>query len=161
MNETEAVNSFEYVHLDQIDPSFETLPTDFYNLKIVTAEMKEFDKTATGGSKGKFIKLGLAVTGHAKYSGRRVWQTLFPNDFTFRILRRVQDATGVNQDANETLEQWVTKLGKIGPTLKLQVVEVPDVLFKTGEPNPRTVKADGTPAMKNEVNFKAGVQPGD
>jgi len=154
----ETVNSFDYVHLDQIDPSFTMIDEDYYNLKLITAEQKEYDNTAKGGKAGKFIKFGFAVQDHPKFTGRRVWPSaMFPNEFVFRILRRIQDATGVNQNGDTT--GWLNKLQAIGPVLKLKVVVVPDTNYN-GTPNPKTVRPDGSPGDRNDIDWKAGIQPG-
>jgi hypothetical protein len=156
MNETEA--GFQYVHLDQVDPNFTLIDDGFYNLKLLSAERKTFDKTATGGSKGEFIKFGFAVTGSGKFSGRRVYpEALFLNDFNLKVLRRIQDASGVQQNGNT--DEWLKKLTAIGPVMRLKVEVVPDVDFKTGQPKPATMKPDGTAAMKQIINWKAGIQP--
>lgn len=154
----ETVNSFQYVHLDQVDPNFTMIDEDYYNLKLITAETRTYDKTATGGKAGEFIKLGFAVQDHPKFTGRRVYPSpLFPSEFSFRVMRHIQDATGVQQ--NGDTNAWLNKLQAIGPVLKLKVVIVPDASF-AGVPNPKTVKADGTPGDRNDINWKAGVQPG-
>ena len=153
------VNSFEYVHLSEVDPNFTLIDEGFYNLKLISAEYKEYDKTATGGKKGEFIKLGFAVTGDPKFSGRRVYPSaLFPNSFVLKTLRRIQDASGVEQTG--TIRNWVEKLNGIGPVLKLKVMQVPDANF-AGVPNPRTVQADGSPGTKVDIDWAAGVQPGE
>lgn len=156
--------SFQYVHLDQIDPSFTTIEEGFYNLKIVSAELREYDvkpgtKAYTGpGQKGHFINFGFAVTNSPKFAGRRVYATLFENGFDFKVMRRIQDATGVQQNGDTSA--WLGKLGSIQPIVKLKVAVVPDVM-RDGTPNPKTVKGDGTPGDKNVIEFKAGVQPED
>jgi hypothetical protein len=155
----ETVNSFQYVHLDQVDPSFTMIDEGFYNLKLITAETREYDKTASGGKKGEFIKLGFAVQDHTKFTGRRVYpQPLFPSEFSFRVLRRIQDATGVQQ--NGDTNSWLAKLQAIGPVMKLKVTVVPDANF-AGVPNPKTVKPDGSPSDRNDIDWKAGIQPGE
>jgi hypothetical protein len=155
----EDVASFQHVHLDQIDPSFAPIEDGYYNLKLLSAEYREFDKTATGGKAGEFIKFGFAIQDDPKFSGRRVWpQALFPNNFVFKVLRLIQDATGIAQ--NGDMKAWLVELGNIQPTLKLKVYTGPDVRFD-GTPNPHTVKADGTPGDRTDIDWKAGVQPGD
>lgn len=152
----ETVNSFDYVHLDQIDPSFTNIEEGYYNLKVITAEQRTYDNTAKGGKAGSFIKLGFAVQDDPKFTGRRVYPSaMFPNNFVFRVLRLIQDATGVNQ--NGDTNGWLAKLQAIGPVLKLKVVIVPDTNFN-GTPNPKTMKADGSPGDRNDIDWKAGVQ---
>jgi hypothetical protein len=163
----EEPQSFEYVHLDQIDPSFTPIDDDFYTLKILSAERREYDVkpgskayTGTPGQKGEYINFGFAVTDSAKFAGRRVYESLFPNGFTFKVMRNIQDAVGISQNGDTTA--WLAKLSTVQPLVKLKVAIVPDV-NRDGTPNPKTAKtlADGTVVAgnKNVIDWKSGVQP--
>lgn len=155
-----AVQSWEYINVNDVDPNFTAIPDDFYNLRIIQAELKTFDKTATGGTKGSLVKLGFAITNHPSLSGRRVYPDgMFLNDFNQKALRRISDATGVQQTGD--FPAFLKKLAAVGPVVKLKVETVPDVNFKTGAPNPFNMKPDGSPGTKTIINYKAGVMPSD
>jgi hypothetical protein len=156
------VQSWSYVNLNDVDPNFTAIPDDFYNLGVIQAELKPFDKTATGGTKGEFVKLAFSIRNHPTLTGRRVYpDPMFLNNFNLAALRRIMDATGVQQAPGESLESWLKSLQAVGPTVKLKVETIPDVNFKTGVPNPYSMKPDGSPGTKTIINYKAGVQPED
>lgn len=156
----EDVQSFRHIHLDQVDPSFQPIDENYYNLRITSAELKEFTykNGEKAGQTDERINLGLTVVNDPKFSGRRLYESLFPNGFSFRVMRRIQDATGIPQ--NGETESWLKELAAIGPVVKLKVIQVPDVL-RDGTPNPKTVLASGDAAPKNVIDWKSGVQPGD
>lgn len=155
--------TFKYVNLNEIDPSFTNIEPGFYNLRISKAEMREYvSKKETAklaiGQTGYYVNFALTVVGHEKFSGRKLFESLFENDFTFKCLRRIADATGVPQSGS--LEDWLKELQTISPVVKLKVDVVSDV-NRDGTANPKTVKPDGTPGEKNVISWKSGVQEGD
>lgn len=154
---------FKYVNLSEIDPNFTPVDEAFYNLRVTKAELRSYvstkdTKTLKTGDTGEYVNFRFTITGHEKFSGRTLFESLFPNEFTFKVLRRVQDATGVQQTGS--LEDWLKELTSISPTIKVKITKVPDV-YRDGTANPKTAKPDGTPSDKNVVDWKAGVQPGD
>lgn len=144
------------------------LDSEFYNLRITKAEFKTYlikagsaavrNGTANVGDEATYINLAFTVVDHQKFTGRKHWEPIFPSDFSLKCLKRVEEATGVQQTGS--MEDWLSQLTAIGPTVKLKVDKVPDVM-RDGTPNPKTVKSDGTAAEKNVVDWKAGVAPGD
>lgn len=158
----EQIISFDYVDLHDVDPNFTLLDgPEVYSLRITKAEMptyvaKTTTKSQTAGDSVKYVKLTFTVTDHPKFTGRKHWESLFFSDFTLKTLRRIMEATGVDQTG--TLEEWLASITQIQPVVKLQVEQVPDV-NRDGTPNPQTVNPDGTPRPKNVVNWRAGVQP--
>lgn len=167
MDEAQAqvVNSFKYVHLDQVDPNIKWTPVDegFYNLRLISAERKEYTKSPEkGGGTGEFIKLGFAIQESGKFAGKKIYpDALFPNGYTFRVMRRIQDATGISQEGDT--DTWLAALQTVQPTLKLMVVNVPDVNFSgvVNTKNPGYNAETGDPGMKTVIDWNAGVQPGD
>jgi hypothetical protein len=158
-----AASEFDYVRLQDIDPSFQALEEDVYNLRILKAEAitytaKKDTKTAKSGDEAVRYSLQFAVQGHPKYSGRRIFETLFPNDFTWKVFRRIMDATGIPQ-GDLTISDWLVALTQTQPAVRLKVEATPDVL-RDGTPNPKNVRPDGSPGLKNVIAWKAGVQPG-
>ncbi len=120
---------FEYVDLNEIDPTIKPLTKDFYNLKILKAELKSTtyktgDKT---GQPLQFVKFTLAIVDHPDFSGRRVFpKPLFEGQSTFKKLRKVMDATGVAQEPGTPLDAWLAVLSEAQPTFKAQVTQVLD-----------------------------------
>ena len=152
-----ALEGFEYTDLNEVDPSFKPIDADFYNLKILKAELKSFtykqdSKNHAAGDPGSMLKLQLAVTQHPTYSGRRLFEGLFFGARELRALRKIQDQTGVAQDPGSPFTDWVAKLNERQPVFKAQVTKGPDVDYRG---NARSFEADGTtPAVVNKVNWK-------
>lgn len=153
---------FEYADLKHVDPNFTLLDgPEVYAFRITKAEIakyvaKKTTERQTAGQEVSYIKLTLTVTDHNKFTGRKIWEPLFYSEFSLKILKRIEQATGVEQTGSMT--DWLTELSNIQPVIRLQVDQVPDV-DREGNPNPKNVKPDGTPGLKNVVNWKAGVQP--
>jgi hypothetical protein len=148
--------SFEYVNLNDVDPSFQPLDAEVYDLRITKAELKPYKDRKTDEEK-KRIAFTFVVTDHPKFSGRKLWESFFPNNFAFGTLRRIMDATGITQTGS--LEDWLTELSTVQPTIRVKV-DIEEDVYRDGTPNPKTVKADGTAALKNVIAWKSGVQPG-
>jgi hypothetical protein len=152
---------FRYVDLKDVDPNFTLLDPEMYDLRITKAELvtyvsKHDTKTLKTGEEGTYFKFAFTVVDHPKFTGRKIWETLFPSEFSLKILRRIADNTGISQSGS--LEDWCKEVTQISPTVKLMVDKVPDTIGKDGVPNPRTQKADGTASDKNVINWRAGVQ---
>lgn len=165
MDETQIVNSFKYTHLSEVDPNVKWKPVDegFYNLRLTSAKRYEYPRSAEkGGGTGEFIKFQFTITGSDTFLGRKVFpDALFFSSYAQRILRKVQDATGIQQDSE--MDAWLTALETVQPTLKLKVINVPDVNF-SGVPNtknPGYNAETGDPGMKTIVDWNAGINPGD
>lgn len=158
----EPIVGFDYVNLHDVDPNFTLLDgPEMYSLRITKAELptyvaKTTNKNQTIGDLVKYVKLTFTVTDHPKFTGRKHWESLFFSDFTLKTLRRIMEATGIDQTGS--LEEWFALVSQIQPVVKLQIDQVPDV-NRDGTPNPQTVNPDGTPRSKNVVNWRAGVQP--
>jgi hypothetical protein len=158
-----AIDQFRYQHLAEIDPSFTPIDTGFYNLKVVSAAYKTgvISRGKNAGNPYASLNLGLAVVNDPKFTGRRLWPSFFlSNNFDMKQLRLIMDNTGVQQNEAGDLKEWGESLAKVGPVLKLKVIEVPDLNYD-GTVNPKNAKADGSPGTKNVIDFKAGVQPGE
>jgi hypothetical protein len=160
------VMGFEYVDLKNVDPNFTLLDgPEVYSFRITKAEMptyiaKKDTATQKAGDEVKYIKFTFTVVDHPKYTGRKHWEPLFgANDFNIRILKRIEEATGVVQGGS--LASWLEELSTIQPVVKLQIDKVPDGQTLQGvfTPNPGNVNADGSARDKNVVNWKSGVSP--
>lgn len=152
----EVVNSFEYVHLGDVDLTFKSIPQDVYTLQVSGAGIKEIEykKGAKAGTTGQVAKLQLTVVDHPQYSGRRLFETAFPDDGGLRILRRLQDSTGVVQATNEPLPQWLERIAEVKPTFRVLVTEVQAKDFTTRSPK---VDETGAPVMDNKIVWKEAV----
>jgi hypothetical protein len=155
---TNQIEDFNYVNLQEIDPAFETLPTNLYTLQVQKAELKEFvykPGSEKAGQTGSFVKFQFVVVDHDTYSGRRVFETLFPSTFTFKGLRRLMDATGVVQEAGAPLTEWLGTLTNESPKFKIMVEQAEDV-DKNGVAKNTDFK--GNPAKINRLRWN-NVQP--
>lgn len=157
---------FRYVDLKDIDPNFTLLDPEFYNLRITKAELQGYEVKAGSaaalrgepvGTQKAFVKIAFTVVDHQKFTGRKIWESLFPSDFSFKCLKRIEEATGV---PFTDMEGWLVELTNTAPVVKLKVDKVQDVM-RDGTPNQKTMKSDGTPGDKNQVDWRAGVQQGD
>ena len=139
MTNDELNNTFEYVDLDTIDPSFKAIPQDVYTLVPIKAEIKEFTYKSgeRKGQTGQRVAFQLAVTDHPQYAGRRVFATLFAGDFAFRTCRRISDTTGVPQ--NGSFRDWLAAYTESKAPFKIMVTTKP--------------KADGS-GDDNDVDWK-------
>lgn len=142
---------FDYVDLNDIDPNFSPIPEEMYTLKILKAEKKDFNykQGAKAGQAGQMLKFHLAVADHPEHSGRRLFPSLFPSNFTFRALRRLADATGIQQEPGTGIEQWLADLSEVQPMFKAKVT------FLTK----RVKNADGT--WSTEVVLNDAGNPSD
>jgi len=147
---------FSYVDLNEVDPSFKPLPTDFYSLKILKAELKSFNYKKTtanhiAGDPGEFVKFQLAVTDHPEYSGRRIFESLFFGRRELRGLRLLMDATGVVQSPGSPMEEWLKSLSEVQPVFRTKVECKPDI-NKDGTPRSIDPKT-GLPQDINVVKW--------
>ena len=147
------VLGFDYVDLNEVDPNFTAMPEDMYTLRILKAEKIDFQyKTgAKIGQDGERISLQLAVVEHPELSGRRLFESLFPSNFVYRVLRRIADATGVQQEPGSPLTTWLGTLSELQPTFKVKVG------FKTDRAGVVLMTPAGKP-QDNAVDWRE-VQP--
>jgi len=147
--------SFEYVNLNEIDPNQESIPAGMYTYKILKAEHKSGVSKTKQDANGQaaqyeFISVALAIQDDPKYSGRRLWESFFPNSYGMKALRRIMDSTGVQQAPGQPLDEWLTELSLQQPTFKAPLNNEPD-LNRDG--TVRVYAADGvTAARKNSIN---------
>jgi len=142
--------SFDYVNLAEIDPNQELLPANMYTLKILKAELKSGVSKATNEPYTN-ASFTFAVQDDPTYSGRRLWESFWPNSFGLKALRRIMDATGIQQAPGQPLEEWLKDLSIQQPTFKVPVKNEEDIDYKTKKP--RSFGPDGvTPARKNSLN---------
>ena len=118
---------FEHVHLNEVDPTFDVVPDDVYQLKFLKGEVLDFEykpgnkKGIPAGTVGQRIKLSLMITNNDQFAGRRIWATLFPSNFTLKVLRRLSDRVGIPQEAGEDLPAWLERMSEIQPEFRTKV----------------------------------------
>ena len=117
------MDSFEHVNLNTIDPTTAPFTKSTYTLQVTDAYMKEFEykKGERAGEKDKFIKLVLAITNSDRYTGRKVYASLFNNKGTLIQLRRIMDATGIPQEVGTPMDEWLTSLKESKATFNAPV----------------------------------------
>jgi hypothetical protein len=143
---------FSYVDLNEVDPTFKPLPTNFYQLKVLKAEVKSWAKNEKSG---EYVKFQLAVVNHPEYSGRRLFESLFFSKKALRSLRLLMDATGISQVPGSPIEEWLRSLTELQPEFKTKVECLPDLDYKGNVKSidPKT----GQPMLINVVKWSETV----
>ena len=123
------MNNFEHVNLNEIKTGNEVLPVGDYNLRVISAELKDY-VSKKDGEPGQFLKVGFAVTDDPSYSGRRVYQTFFSGSSTDKQFRILMDATGVEPDGvfdGPGRVAWLNSIRDAGITFSapVKIVEEP------------------------------------
>lgn len=164
------VTDFRYVDLKEVDPTFELLDPEMYELRISKAEFRTFNykqdnpaKGISAGDEGRYVNMSFTVANHPKFSGRKYFHSFWLNQFDLKNLRRIADAAGVEQKG--TMEEWLQSLSSIQPSVRLKIDKVPDTVRQKNSdgtyvdvPNPKTANPDGTPQLINKIDWRAGVQ---
>jgi hypothetical protein len=156
---TENEQGFEYIDLNEIDPSFKALPEAFYTLRVLKAERKTFDykNGPKAGTSGDMLKFQFAVTDDPSYSGRRLFPAVFPgNKRALRGLRKLADATGIQQEPGTAIDTWLAALTEVQPTFK-QKVKYAAKWNKDTQQEEVVLNEKGEPA-DNDVDW-AEIQP--
>ena len=149
--------AFEFVNLNEIDPSQKNLPEGVYTFQIVKSAFVRKEATKDKPAYA-VVKLQFAVVDHPELAGRRMFGDFYMNDFNLKNLRRIMDATGVSQEPGEPLTGWVERLGQLQPTFKVPVVEkqATEYLGKDAEGKPirhPKFKENGEPELENSINW--------
>lgn len=138
--------AFEHINLNEVSTESELIPPADYNLKLTKVEKKTYDKTATGGNAGEYINFSVGITDDPNYTGRRVFQTLFPSKGMPKQLKRLMDATGIEPEGTfESLDAvvtWMESIRQAGATFSAPVTA-----------NPETDKRDGSSRPVNRINL--------
>lgn len=150
------VESFEYQDLNTIDPTMKPVDEGVYTLKILKAVRQTYVKNE---KEGEFIKFHLAITNDHKFSGRRLFPTLFMSDFNLKVLRRIMDNTGVVQVPGTTLDEWLKSLTEMQPEFKTKVLTYEDRKFVKGDKGVptgevRSTLPNGEPAPVNAIDWR-------
>ena len=117
-------NSFEHLDLSSVDPNFEPIERGLYNLRLMNIERKPYfykeddpkvlaGEVAAGEVKGDRIPYRVVIIDHPTLSGRSIRGTLWPRPATFKALRRLADATGIEQEGD--FDSWLRALESAKP----------------------------------------------
>lgn len=149
MTET-LVNEFEYIHLADIDPNFSPIDEGVYTLKVMKLEYRQ---PKSGGN--TYISGQFAVTGNNKFTGRRLFNSFFGNDFDKRTLRRIADNTGVAQQPTESFGSWMDRISEVQPTFRVFVTKEADTSWDK-EKQSRVLRLDdnGKEVIVNKIRWK-------
>ncbi|MBW1739168.1 MAG: hypothetical protein JRJ69_16965, partial [Deltaproteobacteria bacterium] len=109
---------------------FEPIETGIYNLRIMNIERRPYfykeddpkvmaGEAMAGDVKGDRIPYRVVIIDHPTLSGRSIRGTLWPRPATFKALRRIADATGIEQDGD--FDDWLKKLDTTKPCVTCQV----------------------------------------
>lgn len=139
---------FEYIDLNDIDPTPELLPEGVYTLMVVKANARSGVSQKTGNPYS-CISFTFAVTDHEQYSGRRIFETVFLHPNGLKALRRLMDATGVAQQPGQPLSEWIRELAAERATFKAHVRQIEERDGDVVRTDPET----GRPATRNAISW--------
>jgi len=125
-------NTFEYVHLNDVDPNFAPIEQGVYTLTIRELRRRSYffkpddPKVLSGDAvegevKGDRITYRAVISDHPELAGRTVRGTLWPRQSTFKALRRLADATAIIQDDEEGFDTWLERVEAEAPTVNCLV----------------------------------------
>lgn len=140
---------FDYVDLNLIDPEPEKLPAGMYTVQLAKAELQSGVSQRTGKPFQR-ITIQLVVQDDERFAGRRLFESLFAGEYGIKALRRIMDATGIQQQPGEPVAEWLKRVALERPSFKVMVRLEDDKDYATGEVR---IGADGQPAKRNSVNW--------
>lgn len=120
--ETEESNhtmeEFNYVDLHTIDPTFKPVDAGVYTLQVNSIKGQTVEiKTGKNAGKTKLLLKGsFTIVGDPNFSGRKLWYTFWAdNRINLVELRKLMDATGIEQQQGESLTDYGTRFGELNP----------------------------------------------
>lgn len=132
MSETNQAFEFEYVNLNEIDPTLKPVPAASYKQRLVKTSVINGIGKNSGKPYTRF-EVQTQIIDHPQQGGRAVFGSLFPSgQKEMRFLRRLMDATGVVQSEGEPLGEWFGRLATDKPEFQ-GVVGVESYTTSTGE----------------------------
>lgn len=145
---------FNYVNLSEIDPNQKNLPTAVYTLMPVgqaktVSYVAKNDPAQVEKSK---INVRFAIVGDPNFSGRSLWESFYQSEFSLKTFRRIMDATGVPQQMNEPLVDWLNRLIQEQATFRAKVDEV-EAMDKNGNIFQFDPVDPTKPAKQNKINW--------
>lgn len=117
---------FDFLNLNEIDPTVKPVPPGLYTLKVNKAEfgtfvLKQDDKYGDGktGDTKKYVKFRFQVVGDSDERGKTMFISNFGGKRGATELRLLMDGIGIPQEG--TLEDWLTTLSQEKPEFNAQV----------------------------------------
>jgi len=120
----EAAVEFEHINIMEIDPTFKPINEGFYTLQVNKLTPKTITPSK-GKNQGKAVLVlngSFTVVGDDAFSGRKIWKSFWAsNPVDLKDLRRLADATGVTQDAGQTLSEYAQTFETLNPPAEFKV----------------------------------------
>ena len=110
---SEQVSTFEHVNLNEVDPASAPFVSAAYTLQLMDVEKKAYvsgPDTKNPGVAGEYIQLVFAIAESPDFSGRRIYETMFPGNGTNKRLRRMADASGFSQDDGQSVFEFLVSM---------------------------------------------------
>lgn len=126
------MSEFEYVNLNEIEPTAPLVPQGSYKLRLVGAEVQD---GASEKGPWRRYKVQVQVLDHPTQAGRRVYDSFFQSPSKLRYLRKLMDATGIAQPAGVDVVEWFSGLPAQNPEFNAVIKE--DSYMKDGVPKPK------------------------
>ena len=119
-----AVAEFDHINLSEIDPTFKPIDVGYYTLQVNALTPKVITPKA-GKNAGKSVLAlngSFTVVGDPNFAGRKLWKFFWTsNPVDVKDLRKLQDVTGVTQEAGETLSDWAARFADLNPPAEFKV----------------------------------------
>jgi len=134
------VPDFSHVNINDINPDFEAIETDFYPVQLV--KVQEFTKVfeeliksgpnagnpnPRAGQEYKQLSLHFAIV-DGEFAGRRVFKTLFEGSTKdYKFVARVARAVSIPQeDTDSSLAEYLTRISEAEVPFKAKINKTPD-----------------------------------
>lgn len=134
--------NFDHVNLSEVDPNASSVPDGPYTFQVAGVYPKNYIAKSgeNAGKQGNYVSVRFAIVGTDKYAGRSTFESFFPNKGSAIMLRKVMDATGVQQAPGQAIEDWLKELQTSGATFNSFLVTKQEQDKRTTPPTPRNVQ---------------------
>lgn len=146
--ETETVDmtegyEFEHIQLQDIDPTFKPVDAGMYTLQVnsIKGRQVEIKNGKNAGKTATVLKGSFTIVGDPNFSGRKLWHDFWSTNRTSLVeLRKVMDATGVEQQQGETLSEYGTRFGELNPPAEFKVYVAVEPDYRDASVNVNVIK---------------------
>ena len=114
------IADFEHQSLEDYNPDFPAVDEGVYEFKLVGSPRERSGVSEKNNKPWLRKSMQLAITTEGPGRGRRLWVDEFPGKFT-AFAAKVMRATGVSQDQNETVSEYLTKVAGMDARFKASV----------------------------------------
>jgi hypothetical protein len=116
---------FEHINLNQIDPGYKPIDENVYNYEVQSLKPTyvKINKPTSpyAGQEVLVLKGSFTVVDDDNFSGKKVWYDFWTtNKYNLIELRKLKDATGVEQLDNQSLVEWANSFATLNPSAKFQ-----------------------------------------